>query len=319
MQQAKPDVHLAKRCYPSLPVLSWLREQQQHPGTLESCMAPTVMLHRLRPSEGWSQLPLLAPSFLPGKRKKAAFWKFYRMQSDKFSFWVGALLPALTSFPLGRLGFLRERWGRRQCRPVRVPAVQTGLSCSPCTQTHRSAAARATADCSDAAWLGWTFPFNFCGGEKSSSILSPVEKFPRLWSENRFAGEQLFWNEQFCCSQGSNILAWIGREKSPCNLVQNKFSVSNIGSPIYTFLKEFLLWMNIHINTIIFYSGRSHVSASQCAAFVTGRVSWRSSDCICMIWGREMVYILTDTTCGCNTQRSRKLGNKQPLSLLAQG
>lgn len=235
MQQAEPDVHLAKRCYPSLPVLSWLREQQQHPGTLESCMAPTVMLHKLRPSEGWSQLPLLAPSFLPGKRKKAAFWKFYRMQSDKFSFWVGALLPALTSFPLGRLGFLRERWGRRQCRPVRVPAVQTGLSCSPCTQTHRSAAARATADCSDAAWLGWTFPFNFCGGEKSSSILSPVEKFPRLWSENRFAGEQLFWNEQFCCSQGSNILAWIGREKSPCNLVQNKFSVSHIGSPIYTF------------------------------------------------------------------------------------
>lgn len=157
MQQAKTDVHLAKCSYPSLPVLSWLREQQ-HPGTLElvhgthSYASQVMSIRKLKPTAS------PCTSFLPGgEKKKATFWKFYRMQSDKFSFWVGGFVASADFIPFRMPGF-----------PAREMRKETALAC-PCASSadssllfppaHKhmqSAAARGTADCSDAAWLGRT-------------------------------------------------------------------------------------------------------------------------------------------------------------------
>lgn len=112
-QQAKTDVLLVKCCHPSLPVLSWFREQWP-PGTLELaqyiwvlCTAPccsqryasrVMSIRKLKPTAS----PCIF--FLPGK-KKASFWKSYRMQPDKFSFWVGGFVASADFIPFRTDGF----------------------------------------------------------------------------------------------------------------------------------------------------------------------------------------------------------------------
>lgn len=221
MQQAKTDVHLAKCSYPHCLHSAVERAAaSRYPGTCawhpQLCF--TSYVHQ-------KAEPTASPCtfFLPGGggKKPLLFGNSTGCSLINSAFGSVALLPVLTSFPLGCLGFLQERWEKRQRRPVPVPAVQTVPSCSPPTQTH------AEPCCQGHSWLlrcclaGLDPPFNFCGGEKSSLISKPS------WKVYMTAIWKLIWRKTAVLKWA--VLLFLGfkhsnvnwKEKSPCNLMQN--------------------------------------------------------------------------------------------------